>query len=54
MIQEDDFFLPRRPDGSGPDIEVMPGAENLDQIKDIEYFKKKMIAPMKILSLIHI
>lgn len=48
LIQEDDFFLPRRPDGSGPDIEVMPGAENLDQIKDIEYFKKKMIAPMKI------
>lgn len=48
LIQEDDFFLPRRPDGSGPDIEVMPGAENLDQIKDIEYFKKKMVAPMKI------
>ena len=48
LIQEDDFFLPRRADGSGPDIEVMPGAENLDQIKDIEYFKKKMIAPMKI------
>jgi hypothetical protein len=48
LIQEDDFFLPRRPDGSGPDIDVLPGAENLDQIKDIEYFKKKMIAPMKI------
>lgn len=48
LIQEDDFFLPRRPDGSGPDIETLPGAENLDQIKDIEYFKKKMIAPTKI------
>lgn len=48
LIQEDDFFLPRRADGSGPDIETMPGAENLDQIKDIEYFKKKMIAPTKI------
>lgn len=48
MVQEDDFFLPQRPDGSGPDIEVLPGAENLDQIADIEYFKKKMIAPMKI------
>lgn len=48
LIQEDDFFLPRRPDGTGPDVDVMPGAENLDQIKDIEYFKKKMIAPMKI------
>lgn len=48
LIQEDDFFLPRRPDGTGPDIDVLPGAENLDQIADIEYFKKKMIAPMKI------
>lgn len=48
LIQEDDFFLPRRPDGTGPDIDVLPGAENLDQIADIEYFKKKMIAPLKI------
>lgn len=48
LVQEDDFFLPRRGDGSGPDIDVLPGAENLDQIADIEYFKKKMIAPMKI------
>jgi hypothetical protein len=48
LIQEDDFLLPRRPDGSGPDIDVLPGAENLDQIADIEYFKKKMIAPTKI------
>jgi len=48
LIQEDDFFLPRRPDGTGPDVDVLPGAENLDQIADIEYFKKKMIAPTKI------
>jgi hypothetical protein len=48
LIQEDDFFLPVRPDGSGPDIDVLPGAQNLDEIADIEYFKKKMIAPMKI------
>lgn len=48
LIQEDDFFMPRRPDGTGPDVDVLPGAENLDQIKDIEYFKKKMIAPLKI------
>lgn len=48
IIQEDDFYLPRRPDGTGPDIDTLPGAENLDQIKDIEYFKKKMISPLKI------
>lgn len=48
LIQEDDFFLPSRPDGSGPTVETLKGAENLNDIKDIEYFKKKMIAPMKI------
>jgi len=48
LIQEDDFFLPRRPDGTGPDVDTLAGAENLDQIADIEYFKKKMIAPTKI------
>jgi hypothetical protein len=48
LIQEDDFYLPRRADGTGPDIEVLPGGENMDKIADIEYFKKKMIAPTKI------
>lgn len=48
IVQEDDFFLPQRPDGSGPDVDTLPGAENLDQIADIEYFKKKMVAPLKI------
>ena len=48
FIQEDDFWLPQRPDGTGPKVDTMQGAENLDQIKDIEYFKKKMIAPYKI------
>ena len=48
LIQEDDFFLPVRPDGTGPSIDTLKGAENLDQIADIEYFKKKMIAPTKV------
>ena len=48
LIQEDDFWLPQRPDGTGPKIDKMEGAENLDQIADIVYFKKKMIAPLKI------
>ena len=48
LIQEDDIFLPRRQDGSGPDVDTLPGADNLDQIQDIEYFKKKMISPTKI------
>jgi hypothetical protein len=48
LIQEDDFFLPKRTDGTGPTIDTLPGAENLDAIADIEYFKKKMISALKI------
>jgi len=48
LIQEDDFWLPQRPDGTGPKVDTLPGAENLDQIADIEYFKKKMVAGLKI------
>lgn len=48
LIQEDDFFLPVRPDGQSPSVDTLKGAENLDQIKDIEFFKKKMVAPTKI------
>jgi intein/homing endonuclease len=48
LIQDDDFWLPKRADGTGPTIDTLPGAENLDQIADIEYFKKKMVAGLKI------
>jgi hypothetical protein len=48
LIQDDDFFLPKRPDGTGPTIDTLPGAQNLDEIADIEYFKKKMISALKI------
>lgn len=47
-IQEDDFWMPQRSDGTGPTVDTLPGAENLDQIADIEYFKKKMISALKI------
>lgn len=48
LIQEDDFWLPKRADGTGPTVDTLPGAENLDAIADIEYFKKKMISALKI------
>jgi hypothetical protein len=48
LIQEDDFWMPVRADGSQPTVDTLPGAENLDQIADIEYFKKKMVAALKI------
>ena len=48
ITQEDDFFLPVRPDGTGPDIDTLPGGENVDKIADIEYFKRKMVACTKV------
>lgn len=48
LIQEDDLWMPQRADGTGPTVDTLPGAENLDQIADIEYFKKKMVAALKI------
>jgi hypothetical protein len=48
LIQEDDYWLPTRPDGGGPEVTTLPGGQNLDQIADIVYFKKKVLSAMKI------
>ena len=47
-IQDDDYWVPVTSDGSGVEVETLQGAENLDAIADIEYFKKKMISALKI------
>lgn len=47
-IQDDDYWVPVAADGTGVEIDTLKGAENLDAIADIEYFKKKMISALKI------
>lgn len=47
-IQDDDYWVPVTGDGSGVEVDTLQGAENLDAIADIEYFKKKMVAALKI------
>jgi len=47
-IQDDDYWVPVTGDGSGVEVETLSGAENLDAIADIEYFKKKMVSALKI------
>lgn len=47
-IQDDDYWIPVTADGNGVEVETLQGAENLDAIADIEYFKKKMVAALKI------
>lgn len=47
-IQDDDYWVPVTADGNGVEIQTLQGAENLDAIADIEYFKKKMVSALKI------
>ncbi len=47
-IQDDDYWVPMAADGSGVEIDTLKGAENLGEIADIEYFKKKVISALKI------
>lgn len=44
----DDFFLPRRPDGSGPTVDTLPGGQQLGEIDDVRYFKEKILRTMRI------
>lgn len=48
LIMNDDIFLPQRTDGVGPKIDTLAGAMNLGQVADLEFFKKKMMAGVKI------
>jgi hypothetical protein len=42
MAMLEDFWLPRREGGRGTEITTLPGGQNLGEITDIEYFKKKL------------
>jgi len=39
MSMLEDFWLPRREGGKGTQIETLPGAQNLGEMGDIEYFR---------------
>lgn len=38
----EDFWLPRREGGKGTEITTLPGAQSLNQLDDLDYFKKKL------------
>ena len=42
MSMMEDFWLPRREGGRGTEISTLPGGQNLGELSDIEYFKKKL------------
>lgn len=42
MSMMEDFWLPRREGGKGTEISTLQGGENLGQLEDIIYFRKKL------------
>ena len=42
MSMLEDFWLPRREGGRGTEITTLPAGHNLGELKDVEYFKKKL------------
>jgi hypothetical protein len=48
MSMMEDFWLPRREGGRGTEITTLPGGQNLGEITDIEYFKKKLYRSLNV------
>jgi len=48
MSMLEDFWLPRREGGRGTEISTLPGGQNLGEITDIEYFKKKLFKSLNV------
>ena len=44
---DQDIFVPVRTEGADTPIDTLPGAQNLDQIADIEYLQKKLFAALR-------
>lgn len=49
LSMNEDFWMPRRGDsGKSTEIETLPGASNLDQIADLEYFQNKLFQSLNV------
>ena len=48
MTMLEDFWLPRREGGRGTEITTLPGGQNLGEMDDVEYFKKKLYRALNV------
>ncbi len=48
LSMQEDYFFAQRADGRGSRVETLPGASNLGEISDVNYFYKKLIAGMRV------
>ena len=48
MTMLEDFWLPRREGGKGTEITSLPGGQNLGEMEDVEYFKRKLYEALNV------
>jgi hypothetical protein len=48
MTMLEDYWLPRREGGRGTEITTLPGGENLGQMEDVDYFRKKLYKSLNV------
>jgi hypothetical protein len=48
MAMLEDYWLPRREGGRGTEISTLDGGQNLGELTDVEYFKKKLYYALNI------
>ena len=48
MSMLEDFWLPRREGGRGTEIDTLSGGENLGEMEDVDYFKKKLYRSLNV------
>ena len=50
MTMLEDFWLPRREGGRGTEISTLPGGQNLGEMDDVDYFRKKLYKSLNVPS----
>jgi len=48
LSMQEDYFFAQRSDGRGSRVETLPGASNLGEISDVNYFYKKLINSLRV------
>jgi len=48
MSMLEDFWLPSREGGKGTEITTLPAGQNLGQIEDVDYFRKKLLQSLNV------
>ena len=48
MTMLEDFWLPRREGGRGTEITTLPGGQNLGEMDDVDYFRKKLYKALNV------